>query len=136
MKMAKASIADLNAAHSISQAIESLESGYLPLAMCDENSEELVFYDGPKHAEKVVDHLLGIAAQGSLFRVVGGMFVLLDPRNEVIDPEADAIEIHPKFEKLAQEKEALQRQLDNIMLQFCPEKLSDEQRARCAVQNT
>jgi hypothetical protein len=28
---------------------------------------------------------------------VWGMTVLLDPRNEIVDPDADTLEIHPKF---------------------------------------
>jgi hypothetical protein len=30
-------------------------------------------------------------------RVVFGMAVVLDPRNEVVDPDADTLEIHPKY---------------------------------------
>jgi hypothetical protein len=41
--------------------------------------------------------ILEAARKGSLFRVVFGMAVVLDPRNELLDPDADTIERHPKI---------------------------------------
>ena len=43
----------------------------------------------------VLRHLLAIAGRASLMRVVFGMTTLLDPRNKVVNPDADCLEHHP-----------------------------------------
>lgn len=99
MKMAKANRADMDAALDICGALESLAQGCLPNGMTDQDDETSERYDYRKHAAEVVEHLLEIASKGSLFRVCFGMTVVLDPRNEVVDPAADTLEIHPKHEQ-------------------------------------
>jgi hypothetical protein len=101
MKMAKANRADMEAALDLCAAMESLGRGYLPEALTDPDDESDERYDERKHAATVVQHLLEIASRGSLFRVCFGMTVLLDPRNELVDPDADTLEAHPRFEKRA-----------------------------------
>ena len=34
---------------------------------------------------------------------------MLDPRNEVVDPDADCLEMHPKFDAAAKDAEPLPR---------------------------
>lgn len=96
MKMAKASQADLDAAMEICHAMESLHRGHLPDAMTD--GDDVVWYDEAKHAGQVVDHLVKLVGSASLFRVIFGMMVLLDPRNEIVDQGADALALHPKYQ--------------------------------------
>ncbi|MCY1450176.1 hypothetical protein D9M71_669610 [compost metagenome] len=44
--------------------------------------------------------LIEVAQQGSMFRVTWGMTAVLDPRNELLDPTADTLELHPVLRQL------------------------------------
>lgn len=114
MKMAKASQADLEMALDVCNVLESLERGYLPDALTDPNDEIGERYDERMHAAKVVEHLLKIVSKGSMFRVCFGMTVVLDPRNEVVDPDADTLEIHPKVDRLSANNDALLTAMKHI----------------------
>lgn len=111
MKMAKANRADMEAALDMCAALEALQRGYLPQGLCDQNSQSDDKYEEQKHAEMVVNHLIEIAARGSLFRVCFGMTVLLDPRNEVVDQEADTLALHPAHVKRPEVDKATRRLL-------------------------
>ncbi|SDR37033.1 hypothetical protein SAMN05443245_5176 [Paraburkholderia fungorum] len=98
MKMARASDADIEAALTVCRILEDLDKRYMP---SNDDSEDLEFFDrdDAEQCQKVVGMLLDATSQTSLFRVVFGMSVVLDPRNELLDPDADTIEIHPKIAK-------------------------------------
>lgn len=95
MKMAKATENDLRASLDLATAMEALEGGYLPNEIS--NGEIDVKYDERRHAAQVVEYLIGIARRGSLMRVSFGMVVILDPKNEIVDPDSDTLELHPKY---------------------------------------
>jgi hypothetical protein len=96
MKMARASDEDIEAALKVSRILEDLDRRYMP---SDGDSEELEFFDrdDAEQCQKIVGMLLDATRYTSLFRVVFGMAVVLDPRNELLDPDADTIEMHPKI---------------------------------------
>ena len=100
MKMARASEQDLEAALTVSRIIEELEKGYMP---GDDNAEETEFFDqdDPEHCKRALDAILSAAHQGSIFRVTFGMAVVLDPRNKLLDPDADTLELHPDLVRKA-----------------------------------
>lgn len=100
MKMAKATERDMEAALALCRALEALQEGHLPDEMTDPESEEVVWYDERIHAAKVVDFLRRLTGSTSLFRVCFGMTVLLDPENELVDPDARTLEAHPRFERI------------------------------------
>lgn len=95
MKMAKASQADLDMADELAWILFSLEKGVLPTAL------EGLFPDGGfdtdnhEHLREVVGLILRTLEKGSLFRVTTGMQVVCDPRNKLLDPNADTLEAHP-----------------------------------------
>lgn len=105
MKMAKANQADLDMAVDLANAFESLTCRWnaaLPAGMQkppdreDQDAGIEAFdSDDDKQCGRVLRHLLDIVNRGSLFRVVWGMLVLLDPANRCVDPNADSIEHHP-----------------------------------------
>lgn len=105
MKMAKASEADLRMALDLTTALESLERyRSMPSASQDSaddaNEEPEPFdRDDPEDCKKALNTLLDIVARGSLFRVTFGMLVLLDPKNKVVDPNKDILELHPDHVK-------------------------------------
>lgn len=95
--MAKASRADLDAAHALDRAFESLlRYRHEPAEQDGEESEQRFDIDDPASCRRVVERLLAIAKRGSLMRVVMGLDVLLDPRNEIVDPDLDYLAPHPK----------------------------------------
>lgn len=95
MKMAKADKADLDAAAELAGALESFERyGYFP----GEDGDQFDI-DNAEHCQRAMHLLLDIAGKGSIFRVVMGAAVMLDPRNKLVDPDADTIEHHPERER-------------------------------------
>lgn len=100
MKMAKASTADLEMAMELSRFVEDLVNGYCPMAACiDPESEEIEWLepDDREQAQRIIEAIKQIARKGSIFRVTFGMAVVCDPRNELLDPDADTLEVHPKL---------------------------------------
>ncbi len=102
MKMAKASQADMDMAIELSNALEAL-SGHWGAAMPEKIAKELpgeeferFSLDEPDDCRRVCEYLIGLTRSASLFRVVFGMTVLLDPRNKIVDPNADTLEYHPE----------------------------------------
>lgn len=88
----------------IASIIGALEYGYRPVLVFGEDDEDLFLdMDSVDDMRAVVKKLREIAGRGSIFRVVLGMEVALDPRNEVFDPAADVLTLHPKFAALAKE---------------------------------
>lgn len=94
MKMARASEKDLEAALTVSRIIEDLEKGYMP---GNDDTEDTEFFDrdDAEHCKRALGALLSASRQGSIFRVTFGMAVVLDPRNKLLDPAADTLELHP-----------------------------------------
>ncbi|WP_225784498.1 hypothetical protein [Xenophilus sp. Marseille-Q4582] len=101
MKMARADENDLKAALDVSRIIEDLERGYMPGQ--DDEGVEFFDRDDADQCRRALAAILDAADQGSMFRVTFGMTVVLDPRNKVVDPDADTLEIHPDHERNAED---------------------------------
>lgn len=106
MKMAKASERDIEMALELSRTIEELMKGYFPAGADDDDQGVFDPSDG-RDCHKAIDLLFEIACKGSLFRVVFGMAVVIDPKNEVVDPDADCLELHPKHQKAHEQRDEL-----------------------------
>jgi hypothetical protein len=98
MKMARASEADIEASLEILRHLEALERGFMP-EVGDGDEIEWFAPEDPDDCQRALRAILDASAKGSIFRVVFGMAVVLDPRNELLDPGADTIEMHPKIVK-------------------------------------
>ncbi len=98
MKMARASQADMDAALEVTRLLGDLESRYMPDPNPDDPGEATEWFDrdDAEQCKRAMQMLLDAASKGSLFRVTFGMLVVLDPRNELLDPDADTLEKHPK----------------------------------------
>lgn len=102
MNMAKASEHDLNTAVAIAQALESISGPHFILmpgaiqAPEHEDAGEPFDIDNNEHCRRVIEHLQELTRSASLLRVIGGMSTLLDPRNKVVDPDADVLKHHPE----------------------------------------
>jgi hypothetical protein len=101
MKMAKASEDDLKMAMELVGALESLTQRWaptMPAALtkrAEDEDDEPFDRDDDRQCGQALRHLFDILDRGSLLRVVWGCAVMLDPRNKLVNPEADTIERHP-----------------------------------------
>lgn len=101
MKMAKASVADLEMAMELVNALESLSSRWgasMPEKIAKPQSDEEdegFSLDDDENCRRVCDYLIQLTRSASLSRVVMGMVVILDPANALVDPEASTLETHP-----------------------------------------
>lgn len=111
VKMAKASQEDLEAGFALNRAFDNLSYGYEPTASDDDENEQRFDIDDHESCRRVLAHLLAIARRGGLMRLVMGLQVLLDPRNEVVDPNLPHLEVHPKHTQAAQERDAALEEL-------------------------
>lgn len=103
MKVAKASSSDLDMAFDLANAIEGL-SGWaarVPEAVekiddpNDADMGEPFDPDDSEQCQRVLGHIIDLSQRGSIMRVIMGCAVMLDPRNQCVDPNADTIEHHP-----------------------------------------
>ncbi|MBW7903812.1 MAG: hypothetical protein H3C26_20275 [Rhodocyclaceae bacterium] len=118
MKMAKASQADLDMANELAWLLEALEKRCLPEVLSEQFGDDEFDIDNPEHVREAMGLILRTLRKGSLFRVTFGMLVLLDSDNEIVDPDARTLEVHPKFERCEQARqhlEAVVRRLVDIM---------------------
>ena len=104
MVMAKASEQDLQAALDLAGVLEDIDKGFFPRNPADKDADdsgEPQFFDedDPKHLRVLFDRIKYCldAAPGGIFRVTFGMATVLDPRNEIVDPNADHLEVHPRI---------------------------------------
>lgn len=108
MKMAKASQADIDAAIELYQFLQAASNG----RGADEVVDEFGYkgYDDLLESKSTdVEFVLRAHERGGLFRIVWGMQVLLDPANEVVDPNLPHLELHPKHEQAQREIEELNK---------------------------
>lgn len=96
MKMARPSARDIDAAGTLMQILNDLQSGYYPF-----NDEDDPTYFDPEDRDHLtrlyegLDQLLE-SAPGFPGRVIGGMcFVICWHRNAILDPADDCLSLHP-----------------------------------------
>lgn len=104
MKMAKASERDIDAAGAAMSVLNDISSGYYPAR--DEEGDPPLFFDedDPAHLRLFYDLMKKSLddAPGWPGRVIGGMcFVILYDANRIVDPDADTLELHPRFKEAA-----------------------------------
>jgi hypothetical protein len=115
MRMAKASEKDLRAALDLSGVLDDIDKGYYPRNPAAKEEEEESGEHEPLHFdEEDHEHLRALfqrlkycldASPGGVFRAVFGMATLLDPRNEIVDPALDYLELHPRIHAALQAAE-------------------------------
>jgi hypothetical protein len=103
MKMAKASQRDLDGAIELYQFLQAMADGRPASDAVDEFGYE-GYGDLIDRQANDAEFLLRAYERGGLFRVVWGMQVLLDPANEVVDPNLPHLELHPKHGLAARER--------------------------------
>lgn len=113
MKMAKASEKDIDAAGRAMSVLSDISSGYYP-ARGEEDGPMFFDEDDPDHLlrfYRLINATLD-KAPGWPGRIIGGMcYVILYEKNRIVDPAADVLELHPRFDKLQQERDELLKAL-------------------------
>lgn len=116
MKMAKASHEDMSALLDVVSVIEAMAKGWMPELKAEEGIEcpddDLFDPDDPEHCRYVVDMLLRADERGGLFRAAFGLTVLLNPKNELVDPDLDHIAKHPNIIKALKAREWMKKRHD------------------------
>jgi len=110
VKMAKASEKDIDAAGDAMSVLNDISSGYYPARDGDEAPPLHFDPDDTEHLRRFYQLMNATldAAPGWPGRVIGGMcYVILFDKNEIVDPAADTLEIHPRFDALQTQRDEL-----------------------------
>lgn len=117
MKMAKASEKDICAAADAMSVLSDISSGYYPKREGDDCDDTFFDPDEPSHLRKFYDLMNATldTSPGWPGRVIGGMcFVILYDKNQIIDPAADTLELHPRFAEASTQRDELLAALKEI----------------------
>lgn len=99
VRMSKASTKDMDAGYYLMNVLDDLDRGYYPELHDERDKDAPTFFD--EHDLEHLQHLRGLLSKildkspGFMGRIMGGMSCFLNPKNAVIDPQADTIEFHP-----------------------------------------
>ena len=99
MKMAKATQTDIDAAGDAMSVLNDISSGYYPARNDEEDAPTFFDPDEFDHLRKFYDLMMATLekSHGWPGRVIGGMcFVILYDENQIVDPDADTLEHHPR----------------------------------------
>lgn len=104
MKMAKATEADISAAIEVAQILDAIGKRFMPMCLCNSDDDDTEWFDIDSHDDcrKVIQKLLDIERGANVFRAAFGMAVLMDSANEVVDPDSDILEMHPKYRQIGE----------------------------------
>ncbi|MGK8439050.1 hypothetical protein ACRS3X_17265 [Ectopseudomonas hydrolytica] len=118
MKMAKPSARDIEAAEELHQVLQMLDERFGgpfqnheagdDLAMLLDNGDNAFDSDNLQHLQTLYNHLARLLRTAPNFygRVIGGMvWVIMNEANQILDPESDCIDLHPRFTNLALDAE-------------------------------
>ena len=102
MKMAKASELDIDAAGNAMALLNDISSGYYPANGSDDRDGKPYRFDPDDFDHLRLFYNLMKATMdkspGWQNRVIGGMcYVILFDKNEIVNPNADTLELHPKI---------------------------------------
>ena len=101
MKMAKASEKDKDAAGDLMALLGAIDRGHYPFEVLDgEDTPDFFDEDDREHLRAFYDAVMETMnrAPGWPGRVIGGMcYVILFDKNEIVDPDLDHIELHPRL---------------------------------------
>lgn len=110
MKVASASKADIDAALRLLGILDALSRGYYP-SVAEEGADAPLYFDDDNsehlhHLWVLIRQCLD-AAPGFQGRVIFGAATLMDPANEVLDPNCDVIELHPRLREALKDVDRL-----------------------------
>lgn len=117
MKMAKATQKDIDAAGEAMALLNDISSGHYPARQGDECIDTFFDPDEFDHLRKFYELMNATLDKSAGWpgRVIGGMcYVVMYDKNEIVDPASDTLEIHPRFAKVAQQRDELMKALETL----------------------
>lgn len=134
MKMAKPSARDIEAAEELHQVLQMIDARFGgpfqnheagdDLAMLLDNSENAFDSDNLQHLQTLYNNLARLLRNAPNFygRVIGGMvWVIMNEANQILDPESDCIDLHPRFQQMADRLNALEAKIATGTLREVPD---------------
>jgi hypothetical protein len=109
MKMAKASEKDIDAAGNMLSLLHQIDRGDYPNLEESADVPDWFDEDNFDHLRAFYDAVKGTLdrAPGWPGRIIGGMcYVILYEKNEIVDPDSDVIELHPRLVRALQSQQA------------------------------
>ena len=96
IRMAKASKEDLDTVYRLMHLVDAIGDGYYPSN--EESAPTFFDSDDWEHLQLLFKQIVEIAENsGGIHRVVGAASIILNPKNNLIDPEDDCIELSPEL---------------------------------------
>lgn len=127
MKMAKPSARDIEAAEELHQVLQMLDARFGgpfqnheagdDLAMLLDNGDNAFDSYNLQHLQTLYNHLARLLRTAPNFygRVIGGMvWVIMNEANQILDPESDCIDLHPRFQQMADQLIELQAKVESL----------------------
>lgn len=118
MKMSKVTPKDIDAAGDAMSILECISHGYYPQKEGDADAPMYFDDEDPDHLSHFYQRMKATLdhAPGWPGRVIGGMcFVIMYAKNEIVDPDADTLELHPKFAKVATDLETAKADREELL---------------------
>lgn len=109
MKMAKPSQVDIDAAGDLMSILTDIDKGYYPERGAKEGAPTWFDEEDPEHLRAFYDAVKATLERGPGYpgRVIGGMcYVIMWEKNEIVDPESDTIDLHPRLVKALEAAES------------------------------
>lgn len=119
MKMAKASEKDIEAAGRVMQIFDQIDQGDYPANRGDDDAPEEFDPDNFNHLRHFYDLIKSSLDNTPNWhgRVIGGMcYVILWDKNEIVNPDADVLELHPKIAKALTDAKRYEYILENMVV--------------------
>lgn len=132
MKMAKPSARDIEAAEELLQILQMLDARFggpwsnpdagASLSELLQDGAEEFDCDNITHLQTLYNNLARLLrnAPGFHGRVISGMcHVIMNEANQILDPESDCIDLHPRFQQMATEGERLRQSMLRLVTMHC-----------------
>lgn len=127
MKMAKPSARDIEAAEELLQILQMIDARFGgpwanpeagdSLSELLQDGEEEFDCDNTLHLQTLYNNLARLLRTAPNFhgRVISGMcHVIMYEKNEILDPESDCIDLHPRFQQMADQLIELQAKVESL----------------------
>lgn len=123
MKMAKATRSDIEAAGDAMSVLNDISNGYYPSLRQDDETKDRSYFDPDSYDDlrKFYDLMQSTLNEspGWPGRVIGGMcFVILYGKNQIVDPDTNTLELHPRFAAVEAQRDELLEALKEVAETF------------------
>lgn len=112
MRMARATDEDMKVGYELMALLYDMDRGYYPARLGDKSEGGPTHFDSDnhEHLEYLFQRIYEIADKsGSFGRIMGGLSVFLNPKNDIVDFSDDCIELSPGLKEAIKEKEELDK---------------------------